>query len=743
MNQTLRILLRPALMLILFFFVGASACSGCSRCGPNDQIGPEAEKFPVDTRAAAGIQSLEALLSVPEQLVSSDHLSSELQQQWQEALTGGREQLEEIFGIDPADPQQWKTWGIDPGGSIFFGLVERVSIVCFPIADEDDFDAFVIDPLATELFEFDDPERSTDDIDGQQVHSVNEHLAWGHVDDRGCLAVDFDQGQAIDAVASFLGGPGDDSLADHPGFKKFAESELPGSLIAFYAADDLGLFDYLFDSPPASPSSPIVDVRDNLRQLFLAYGSTATIDDDVFRLRLWAGMDDDDRDDALRGSTPRREMDWSSFATKNTSAALRLSGDPNFLWEQFQQKVDEELMSGVKFLFDEISLATDGKIDVEDDLISNLSGHIGLFVYDIVNPDSLFGIGGPDLQRDLEFLLAIQFVDRHAMIDLSDDLADLMDAEIPLSVRFESLRDFDDIEVLDIPMVGFRLYRSGHLLVLGNDAMSASRIASILQGDQPHDSLSDTKAVLGPALQEDSFNGLYLGGDAWDLVEVGAYLPRTSDQPHEALYHAHITDTGIVFDVEFFPAGSIVLATSVAAHEAFKTYIDRSKAAEAQAIVSTMALAARAYYELDQQFSSEDGREPWHMAETGHPTRRVGMPVAFSDKVFPGGPSIKVKTSPQIPEGGERISPQPVLVGDVDFEAQDVFRKLNLSLDEPLYFRYTFETGPATGDGATATIRAEANFDPTTSDHHTVIQRLEVTDWGVDAQTVYTENDLQ
>lgn len=173
---------------------------------------------------------------------------------------------------------------------------------------------------------------------------------------------------------------------------------------------------------------------------------------------------------------------------------------------------------------------------------------------------------------------------------------------------------------------------------------------------------------------------------------------------------------------------------------AFVTYMNRAKASEADAHMAVMADGARAYFEGSQTYSTQDGAEPWH-ADGGNP----GDPVGVDDKVFPGGPGIKVVSTPRTPQGGDKVAKDPrIEEGDADFKASDVFDALDVDFPQEKYFRYTYETGPGTGDEATATLKATHNFDPSTPWKHTVTQNIEVMDGGVvRVQSRFTEHEFE
>jgi hypothetical protein len=96
--------------------------------------------------------------------------------------------------------------------------------------------------------------------------------------------------------------------------------------------------------------------------------------------------------------------------------------------------------------------------------------------------------------------------------------------------------------------------------------------------------------------------------------------------------------------------------------------------------------------------------------------------VNFENYVFPGGDGFSLDTNGgTAPVGGSKYTPE-ITPDNATGEATQ--KKLQLSLEDPLYFLYTYSAG-GTGTNAAASVIAQANF-KTGGNTHTVFQTVQV-----------------
>jgi len=187
--------------------------------------------------------------------------------------------------------------------------------------------------------------------------------------------------------------------------------------------------------------------------------------------------------------------------------------------------------------------------------------------------------------------------------------------------------------------------------------------------------------------------------------------------------------------VELMITVVIIGVLAAIAIPAFQSYLNRSRYSEASDMVSKISDGSKAYFTSEQSNcgSVSECAEPWH----SYSNRQPGITVEWSNRVFPGGNIVFDTAGGNSPPSGSNKY-QPAF--NASSYADEIASALNLSIDDPLYFKYIHNPSGA-GDKATATISAKADFDPSNSAVHTHRQTIEIQSGSVVASPPVTINE--
>ncbi len=172
--------------------------------------------------------------------------------------------------------------------------------------------------------------------------------------------------------------------------------------------------------------------------------------------------------------------------------------------------------------------------------------------------------------------------------------------------------------------------------------------------------------------------------------------------------------------VELMIVVAIIGILAAIAIPAFLRYIKSSKASEAEGVIKKMADGAKSYYTSEQRYSPVmTGDQPWHEEDSADAAKKAGFPVASSLYVFPGGATFSMNTAgsstaatiADAPKGGAKMIPLLAITDEV----RAAVNKLNVTVQDPMYFVYDYVTADFSGNDAAVTIRALADFNPSST----------------------------
>lgn len=615
-------------------------------------------------------------------------------------------ELVETFGLDPTEPSAWRDIGVDPTGPVAAVHGGEAGVWCLPVDSPADFAAFLRGPFADYLH-LDDRDERTDETGRRDIQILGEDLAWSHLDGHTCATGA--EGEAGEVLAGFVEPPeAGASIVDTPGFERFRNSRLgerPGAVYSTVLSFGSPMAWEFFGLP--SPEEAV------------GYGAAVGVEDDTLQIDYWMGTDEGAPQDGEPASVDETDLEWSRLATDELRFGLRLAMDRgawNRQWDRHVQLYPafDRFRTGLEGHFG-------GRLDLEDDLVEHLAGRVGVFVYAneaVERPfEAILERSAPPPIEEVAALAVAELDSPEAaeslvetVVPVVEDVAGREAAEVRAVEEAAG-----DLEVLDTGPLGVRLYRAGRAVIVASAGTAPERVDGLVDAE----STDDETGWAGP-VGADDFTGVYLRGDGWRVVDEALNLGDIpgEDNFDEGLVTADRDETGAYLQVVAEPV------------DPFLVEFARDE-------LESQILGWKAQHNFDR-FRRAQRRAVEHFED---------QPEGAGE--FPGGERVRVRTTERIPQAGETVEPDPVVAGgdenEVDPEA--VLESLGIPVDQPLYFRITYETGsgperspldyspfergvPDEHTDSAVLIRAEADFDPTTDDHHTTSAYVEIDDQG-------------
>ena len=569
-----RALVIPLLTLALLTTFGCN-----SGCPSKNSAAKLAKHFPADTEAAFAVPNLgQALLKIDASL-KSEALDVPTQRRQQVRLEELTASFAEKASFDLRDPDAWAARGIKLDGAVFGGVIKGNPILCAPVSDAPKFDAFLTETVGPALDTDPSARHREERVGDHFIHAYGDTFAWTHIKGAACAT---STAQAPPSnpepipttiLANFLKGPGDAPLSKHVPFQHFQNEVLASSLF--------GLFH------PAAPeladnslwSSFVPEEGTEAFDEFFAHtsgiGIGLSIENDILRWRLWMGDAEPapDETEPPSISLAAHTLPWANFATDETLLAARTSMHPLDLWNYSREDLTDEDRQRLDALFESVREVTDYHLDIKEDLIDNLSGQTGLFIYRGDQPVEDI-LGFMTALQKLRALAIIQFIDAQKLEALHTRMLALISERPFINLEERPLRQSDGTEAPDITLVEHALlpitiYRHGKLLVFATNALSENEVAAYLRGQRAAPPLSGENSALGgPFASAEHLNAVFARGEVTGfldhIADYHAYIPKDVQETSvriDALEHS------TVLDVNTYPAGASILDVGAKAME--------------------------------------------------------------------------------------------------------------------------------------------------------------------------------
>jgi hypothetical protein len=562
-------LLSLSIMLVAGLGCDALGCGGGDVPGTaSDRVEDMASHLPQKTQMSFVVGDLEGMrtsLSTARDTIG-DAIPTDLIQ----------EQAKNELGIDVFDAESWKKSGIAKNGGLTLAVYNKRPVLVTYIADQQKFEKAFSDQLKKSMGI--EGMVKNEKVGGADVKvlgssdkegSEDQTVAWAY-DGKTVVAV-FPESDALaeittdgeatgakEAVAALIGLKSDKSLASLASYKKFNKALASEQSMAVFinanealTEDRMAALDQSGD-PMTRLAAPWF--KENVD----AIGMSMHVENNTMTFRTWADLPEEIIKRAQQIMTPAGENPMEGFATANTLMGLRFSVDMPKLWAFYKETLPKEQRDQL-----DAELATASKqmkLDVEKDIINQLTGNMGVLFYGI-DKSVIEQAGGNAMRaimmqpfKMLAVLVPIQFKDKAS---LEKVVTALNETSGGLATRSTVKDDVEVFKMKNVTQARGQLFLQDDLLVYSTNAFSDESVYQYITGKREEKKLTDAdKLDKGEQFATDEkYNGLYVNflraqNQLGDVVaqaqpQAAEYLKKAE----EAALTTSVDDNGAYLDL--------------------------------------------------------------------------------------------------------------------------------------------------------------------------------------------------
>lgn len=504
---------------LLVLFAWLTACDG--GCGnkeaqipstPEARVQDIAEKLPAKFEAAVFISDLKATRE------AAATLKTRLPQG--QIVDRFQKQFQSLFGIDLLDRESWVRAGVAADSSAMVGAYRSRIVFLTYVENRQQFEK-VLAEKAKAAFKIQSVTK-VEDVGGFQMKVLSDNpgmqIAWLYDGKLAKVVMPatsaegaLNDGTASLVLADIAGTKKETSLGASAGFKAFQKVLASKYTVSAYLNTEAYL-----DSPEMKKSAqedPRAEAMTAWTKSNLDYaGLGARFDGDTLAVRANLGLQSAKAKELADAVASSAKIDWTGYATENVLLGIRLSFDWQKAWKIFIDSMPEEQRRST---LRDIKVAGDGvNLDLEADVLNQLTGNVGIFFYGISGDlKNLVGGNPTAIVQNAGLMAIIQLKSADAVTNIvskiMSPLASLATLR-PVTVNEEPVDGWQVIEFIQADTPG-RIFLNGDRIILSTTAFSEKSVLEYAQNKRAEKRLKDV-ADLDKGKEfgaEGEFTGLY------------------------------------------------------------------------------------------------------------------------------------------------------------------------------------------------------------------------------------------
>ncbi len=507
MNMTL---LRTLPLTATIGMFALMSFTGCDKKGtasiPKDadsRISTMAAKLPAGTEAALFVGDVAKMRT---SLNDINTLSDAIPE-----LGATQKQVEAEIGFDPLDANSWKQAGIPDNSALSVSFVNNRTVIMVFVEDRQKFDTMLSEKLKKAMDSTEAPKAQ--DVGGKQVKVMGkdkEQIAWLHDGKLAIIATSVldekftygDTSGAADFVAKLPATKEAESALKTPQFAQYTKGITSDYSVGAFANIQAILKNEALRKEIEQNQDPSTkEIYDRLEKEAQIAGLGLHQDGQSFKITALYGADEATNKELAALGKPTAKSPFTPFASESMLLGVRTSLNTEKLWAYYMKNLPEEQKAQiVKGLQD---AGKQAQIDIEKDIINNLTGNVGIFLYGL-NAGAMMGaMNNPQkAAQSLNLAVGVQFKDAKNITMLLDKVK----AQAGITPV-----EKDGVQVIMLPQEMGAIYVKDNLLVFGAKELKEADALSLMNGKAPNGKLS---GELGSQFASDApYGGLYVNID--------------------------------------------------------------------------------------------------------------------------------------------------------------------------------------------------------------------------------------
>lgn len=429
-------------------------------------------------------------------------------------VAAGRKEIEKELGITLTDAQSWAQTGINTSGGFAVAPVQGRVVIMTYVEDRLKFDTFMTERAKKALDVTDAP--TVEKVGELEVKSMGKEdtkgLSWAHDGKLVIISTSLLEKEGAfekstpKVIEGIVKQDAKASMGSTAEFKRFTK--------AF--GDEYALTTYvnakaIFASPTfkkeldeAAADPAMKQSMDWLKAYSEMGGLGLSVNGDEIKVSGLYGPTAEylAKAQALNKDVPASP--FGAFANDTTMIGIRTAVNGAMAWDLYKSALPKEQMDQINKGLEEAGKELG--VDMEKELIANLSGNFGVFFYGVDIGAMMGGMNNPQQAiQALSLAIVLEFKDAAKLQALVDKLL----TKVPPGAI--TAKDVDGAKVYPIPGDAGSIYIKDKVLAFGTKPVSEESMINAIAGKTTAKKLAESDLALGKKFgAAEPFNGLYV-----------------------------------------------------------------------------------------------------------------------------------------------------------------------------------------------------------------------------------------